>query len=90
MEALGGRIRALREAEGVGVRELARCIRVNPGAVSRWERGDRLPSLPAAYRVACFFGLTLDELVAGTIVEMDESMPRAGKRGTTLKRGGPR
>jgi DNA-binding transcriptional regulator YiaG len=36
--------RMIRENAGVSVRQLARDLQVTAGAVSRWERGERMPT----------------------------------------------
>lgn len=43
LRALGVALRKAREAEGLGVRELARQIDDDPGALSRYEKGERAP-----------------------------------------------
>jgi transcriptional regulator with XRE-family HTH domain len=41
--ARNGGARAIREGAGISASEVARLIGVTPGAVSRWERGTRVP-----------------------------------------------
>ncbi len=41
--ARDGGARRLREATGISVSEVARQIDASPAAVSRWERGERIP-----------------------------------------------
>jgi transcriptional regulator with XRE-family HTH domain len=63
--ALGRRVRALRDARGLSLREAARRARVGAKALAEIENGVRLPRLPSLARVARAFGLTLGELVRG-------------------------
>jgi transcriptional regulator with XRE-family HTH domain len=50
--ASNGGARAIREGAGVSASEVARLIGVTPGAVSRWERGHRIPRSGDAERWA--------------------------------------
>jgi transcriptional regulator with XRE-family HTH domain len=50
--AKNGGARAIREAAGISVAELARSIDVSPAAVSLWERGARVPREDLALRYA--------------------------------------
>ena len=44
--------RATREASGLSVRQVASILKVDPGTLSRWERGKALPRLTSAVRWA--------------------------------------
>lgn len=46
--ATPGAVRAIREAAGLSQVELAAALKVTQTAVSRWERGDRVPRGQAA------------------------------------------
>lgn len=50
--ARNGGARAIREGAGISASEAARLIGVTPGAVSRWERGQRAPRGDVAQRWA--------------------------------------
>jgi DNA-binding transcriptional regulator YiaG len=50
--ARSGSARVIREAAGLSASEIARAIEVSPAAVSRWERGQRVPREEAAERWA--------------------------------------
>jgi len=50
--ARSGTARSIREAAGISVRELAGELGVSPGAVSRWERGQRSPRSDTAAKWA--------------------------------------
>lgn len=49
--------RAIREAQGYGLRELARETGIDPGHLSRIERGLITPSLPVLQRLGRALGL---------------------------------
>jgi transcriptional regulator with XRE-family HTH domain len=58
-------LRAVREAHGLGLREVARQARIDPAHLSRVERGERTLSLPALRRLAHVLGLReLERLIA--------------------------
>lgn len=57
-----GRLRALREAAGLSVAELATAAGLTRQAVSKLERGHREPALETARRLAAALGVTIDEL----------------------------
>ena len=50
-------LRAVREAHGLGLREVARRAEIDPAHLSRIERGERTPSLEALIRLARVLGL---------------------------------
>lgn len=61
---LGQRVRALREARQLSLRELARRIEVSPSFVSQLERGKANPSVGTLYAIVSVLGTTLDGLIA--------------------------
>ncbi len=60
----GGRIRQVRTARGMSVRELARRAGCSPSLVSQVERGVTTPSARVVYALANELGITLDSLFA--------------------------
>jgi transcriptional regulator with XRE-family HTH domain len=52
---LGDQIRLLRTHHGLSHRGLAQEIGVDPGSISRWETGDRLPRKRILQRLKKFF-----------------------------------
>ena len=50
-------LRAVREAHGLGLREVARRAEIDPAHLSRAERGERTLSLDALLRVSRVLGL---------------------------------
>ena len=61
-EQIGKRIRKTREQRGMTQADLAAASKVGVNYVPRLERGELVPSLQAAHRIARALGLTLDEL----------------------------
>lgn len=86
--AVGPRVRALREAMGLSLRELALRCGVSSAMLSQVERGETSPTLQVAARIASGLELRLSQLL-----RLDESgtvtIVRAGERrpGGNLRRG---
>jgi transcriptional regulator with XRE-family HTH domain len=76
---LGGRIRALREAESLSLRDLAERSGVSAPMLSQVERGETSPTLAVAGRIAAGLDLRLSQLLrldeGGTV-----TVVRAGER----------
>jgi transcriptional regulator with XRE-family HTH domain len=66
---LGPRLRAIRIARGVGLRELARRLDLSPSSISQIETGKIRPSVRTLYALASEFGVTVDEIL------FDEPLP---------------
>lgn len=66
---LGGRIRRIRTARGLSVRELAGRAGCSPSLLSQVERGVTTPSARVVYAVAHELGTTLDELFGAPAVD---------------------
>jgi transcriptional regulator with XRE-family HTH domain len=60
MSSIGGRLRNLRLAQGVGLRELARRVGVTPSPLSQMERGGVNPSVVTLFRLAEALETTTD------------------------------
>lgn len=60
--ALGPRLRALRLAKGIGLRELARRLELSPSSISQIETGKMQPSVRTLYAFASECGVTVDEV----------------------------
>ncbi len=58
-------IRQLREERGWTQDTLARRLGVGQGAVSAWERGERLPRRRYILRLADLFGVSVDDMTFG-------------------------
>jgi transcriptional regulator with XRE-family HTH domain len=63
--AIGERLRQAREAQHLGLRELARRVSVSPSFVSQIERGLASPSVATLYSIVTELNLSLDELFSG-------------------------
>ena len=85
--AVGDRIRALREAMGLSLRDLAERSGVSAPMLSQVERGETSPTLAVAAKIAAGLELTLSQLL-----RLDEgehvAISRAGER-RRCERGGP-
>lgn len=79
---VGPRIRALREARGLSLRDLATATDVSHTALSQIERGEASPTLAIAARIAGGLGLTLsgllrlDDRAFVTVVRRGDRRPR--------------
>lgn len=86
--AVSGRVRALREAMGLSLRDLAERCGVSAPMLSQVERGETSPTLVVAARIAAGLELTLSQLL-----RLDEgdhvTVSRAGQR-RRYERGGHR
>jgi transcriptional regulator with XRE-family HTH domain len=82
---IGPRVRALREAMGLSLRDLAQRSGVSAPMLSQVERGDTSPTLVTAGRIAAGLELTLSQLLrldeggSVSIVRADEVRPGAGR-----------
>ena len=66
------RLRDLRNNRGISQRALAEVLHISQGTYSRYERGQRALSVQAAYRLALFYGVSMDYLAGLT----DDPRPR--------------
>jgi XRE family transcriptional regulator, regulator of sulfur utilization len=86
--AVGARVKALREAEGLSLRDLAERSGVSAPMLSQVERGETSPTLTVAARIAAGLKLRLSQLL-----RLDEqgavTIVRAGgrRRGGNARRG---
>jgi transcriptional regulator with XRE-family HTH domain len=60
MSSIGGRLRSLRQSQGVGLRELARRVGVTASLLSQMERGGVNPSVVTLFRLAEALDTTTD------------------------------
>lgn len=60
----GARLRAERERQGIGVRELSRRLDVSASMISQIERGRVMPSVNTLYSITSALGISLDDLFA--------------------------
>jgi transcriptional regulator with XRE-family HTH domain len=86
--AIGPRIRSLREAMGLSLRDLAERTKVSAPMLSQVERGETSPTLQVAARIAKGLDLTLSQLL-----RLDEdgavtiTSPSQRQRGGSARRG---
>jgi transcriptional regulator with XRE-family HTH domain len=73
---IGASLRSVREARGMGLRELARRVGVSASAISQIETGRSRPSVETLYSIVQELGIALDDLFPG------EPGARPGARGT--------
>ena len=66
---LGQRIHELRSAAGLSQEQLAERLNVSRQAVSKWELGTSAPDLDRLVLLGNLFGISLDQLVSGTLPE---------------------
>lgn len=55
---------ALRKARGLTQIELGEKINYSDKTISKWENGDSCPNVEAVYKVARFYGVTVDDLLS--------------------------
>jgi transcriptional regulator with XRE-family HTH domain len=75
---MGRRLRALREARGISLNDLARAARVGKATVSGLENGTRNPTLETMYAIAAALGVPMSSLTLD---------PGASARTATAVRG---
>lgn len=59
---LGEKLRWLRTQRGLTVRQLGELLGVDHSHITKIERGENIPSLPLALKIADFFGVSVDQL----------------------------
>jgi len=64
---LGEKLRALRQRDGLTVRQLGERLGVDHSHITKIERGENIPSLPLALKIADLFGVSLDQLARDEI-----------------------
>lgn len=61
----GARLRAERERQGIGVRELSRRLDVSASMISQIEHARVMPSVNTLYAITSALGISLDDLLGG-------------------------
>lgn len=69
MSNIGERILNLRNKKEWTKEELASKLNVDEETVSKWESGDKIPSLETITSLANIFNVSLDFLIAGKILK---------------------
>jgi transcriptional regulator with XRE-family HTH domain len=89
--AIGGRVRALREAMGLSLRDLAERCGVSAPMLSQVERGETSPTLQVATRIAAGLDLRLSQLLRldedGAVTVVRASERRQGPTNPARVRG---
>ena len=62
------RLKELRKNKGLTQEELASKLYVSRTAVSKWESGKGYPSIDILKSLACFFEISIDELISNNEV----------------------
>lgn len=65
-------IKALREAHGMTILDLANDLKTTATSVRLWENGDRVPILATLCALSDYFGYTLDDLVYANLEEEEQ------------------
>lgn len=81
METIGQRIKAIRLAQHIGQRELARRANINQGGLSMIEAGDREPSYPVLKALSRALGVPLTDLDPDLTEADFPNFPRAASTG---------
>jgi transcriptional regulator with XRE-family HTH domain len=63
VQALGARVKDLRERQGLSQRALSQHLRMSKAMVARYESGMHAPGVNVLVHLANFFGVTLDSLL---------------------------
>jgi transcriptional regulator with XRE-family HTH domain len=75
---LGPRLRAIRVARGLGLREVARRVELSASSISQIETGKSRPSVRTLYALASELGVTVDEFLPdepGLVVQRSADRP---------------
>lgn len=87
---LGPRLRAIRLARGIGLRELARRLELSPSSISQIETGKIRPSVSTLYALASEFGVTVDEVLFTDTPTPDTPAQTPPEPGLTVQRAADR
>lgn len=74
------RLKSAAEGHDIDHREIAKAMKVTPGAVSRWESGKSVPKDIMIARLASYFGVTASWLRYGQEPRIDSGAARRGPR----------
>jgi transcriptional regulator with XRE-family HTH domain len=84
---VGARLRAQRERNGIGLRELARRLGISPSAISQIETGRSRPSVSTLYAIVNELGMSLDELFSGSAGSREGAPPEGRAEMVERRRG---
>jgi transcriptional regulator with XRE-family HTH domain len=83
---LGARLRAIRMARGLGLREVARRLELSASSISQIETGKIRPSVRTLYALASEFGVTVDEILFDEPPTQDSGAAPAVEPGLAVQR----
>lgn len=63
MTKFSERLKELRQEKNLSTRALAQAIGVSNSVISKWEKGQRTPTIDNLYNLAVFFGVSADYLI---------------------------
>lgn len=63
----GNNLRKLRTSQQLTLEQLGEIFNVTKQTVSRWETGNRLPTIEIIYDIADYFNISIDSLVGHKI-----------------------
>lgn len=69
---MGGKLYSLRMAKRMTQEQLAARLCVSPAAVSKWERGQAVPSVEMLWALADFFDCSMDELAGRRLTQLEK------------------
>jgi transcriptional regulator with XRE-family HTH domain len=72
MKNFGEALKENRIIRGLTLKDIERDTGINNGNLSRWERGEVLPSIDFCVKLADYYGITLDELVGRDLQTKEE------------------
>lgn len=81
---VGAFVTECRKAKGLTQKELAEKLNVTDSAVSKWERGNSLPEASLMIPLCKMFGITVNELLSGKIIDEKEKAMKTEERIVTL------
>ena len=81
---IGNFLCQLRKEKELKQRELAEALHVSDKAISRWETGTGIPDVGSLQSLSEFFGVSINEILAGRRIKEDEVKMEADKNLTEL------
>lgn len=81
-------LRALRQKEKITQKTLAAYLGITPQSVGKWERGEGFPDISLLPRIACFFGVSIDELLGVEQKRITETIEKYRERGHACLQNG--
>ena len=74
MMKLGEKIKSLRKQKNISQEVFANYLGVSFQAVSKWENGNTMPDVAMIPAIACFFGVSTDELFDFHLYEIEKNI----------------